>query len=122
MRGLATIDATKPSPSPSSSDKVGAGRRAGVAAPAPPEPQETGQGGAPWGPVHIIHHVQEALVEQSVVWRSDVKGLGSIIFWLDAVRRVVLLNVPPARNHESDGQSARRRINFSPVSGERPPA
>jgi hypothetical protein len=44
---------------------------------------------------HIIHHIQEALVEQSAVWQSNVKGLGGIIFWLDAVcsLQVVLLEV-----------------------------
>ncbi len=43
----------------------------------------------------------EALFEQSVVWRSDVKGLCVIIFWLDAVRRVVLIEVEHANYEKS---------------------
>jgi hypothetical protein len=50
---------------------------------------------------HSIHHVKEALDEQSVVWQSDVMGLGGIIFWLDAVRRVVLLEVQRASCEKS---------------------
>ncbi len=36
------------------------------------------------------------LVEQSVVSQSDEEGLGGIPFWLDAVCRVVLLEVEQA--------------------------
>jgi hypothetical protein len=35
--------------------------------------------------VHILHPVQEALVEHSHVSLSDEEGLGGIILWLDAV-------------------------------------
>jgi hypothetical protein len=37
----------------------------------------------------------------SVVWLSKVKGLGGIIFWLDAVCRVVLLEVERAACEKS---------------------
>jgi hypothetical protein len=46
--------------------------------------------------VHILHHVQEALVGHSHVSRSDGEGLGGIILWLDAVCRVVLSEVEHA--------------------------
>ena len=46
--------------------------------------------------VNFCHHVQVELVEQSVVSRRDEEGLGVILFWLDAVCRVVLLEVEQA--------------------------
>jgi hypothetical protein len=54
---------------------------------------------------------------RDVVSRIDEEeGLGGIIFWLDAVRRVVLLEVEQAacKNHDSAGQSACIQINSSP--------
>ncbi len=49
---------------------------------------------------------------RGVVSRSDEEGLGGIIFWLDAVRNSEV-EQQPARNHDSAGQSACRRINSS---------
>jgi hypothetical protein len=43
--------------------------------------------------VKIFQHVQEELVEQSVLLRGDEEGLGRITFGLDAVLLVVLLEV-----------------------------
>ena len=79
---------TKLAASSSSSDRDGTGGRAGVAAPGPPAPA------LPLG--HILHHVQEALVEHSHVSQSDEEGLGWIILWLYAVCRVVLSEVEHA--------------------------
>ena len=79
---------TKLAASSSSSDRDGTGGRAGVAAPGPPAPA------LPLG--HILHHVQEALVEHSHVSQSDEEGLGWIILWLYAVCRVVLSEVKHA--------------------------
>ncbi len=46
--------------------------------------------------VKIFKHVQEELVEQSVFPLRQRRGLGSIIFGLDAVLRAVLLEVEQA--------------------------
>ncbi len=46
--------------------------------------------------VKIFQHVQKELVEKSVLLRGDEKGLGRIIFGLEAVLRVVLLEVEQA--------------------------
>jgi hypothetical protein len=58
---------------------------------------------------HIPHYGQEELIEQSVPNLRDEEEPGGIIFWLDAVFRVVVLEKSKhkiARNHESAGQSA----------------
>ncbi len=65
-----------------SSDRDCTSGRAGVAAQGPPAPA------LPF--VHILHHVQEALVEHSHVSQSNEEGLGWIILRLYAVCRVVL--------------------------------
>jgi hypothetical protein len=36
-----------------------------------------------------MHHVQEELMEQSVVRSSNKVGLGAIDFWLDAVCAII---------------------------------
>ena len=46
--------------------------------------------------VKILQYVQEELVEKSVLLRGDEEGLGRIIFGLEAVLRVVLLEVEQA--------------------------
>ncbi len=46
--------------------------------------------------MHFCHHVQVELVEKYVVSRSDKEGLGGILFWLDAVCWVVLLEMEQA--------------------------
>ena len=46
--------------------------------------------------VKIFQHVQKELVEKSVLLRGDEQGLGRIIFGLEAVLRVVLLEVEQA--------------------------
>ena len=46
--------------------------------------------------VKIFQHIQKELVEKSVLLRGDEKGLGRIIFGLEAVLRVVLLEVEQA--------------------------
>ena len=46
--------------------------------------------------VKILQHVQEELVEKSVLLRGDEEGLGRIIFGLEAVLRVVLFEVEQA--------------------------
>ena len=62
-----------------SSNIPGAGARASVAAP-PSSPQ--GVGGA--------------VPEQPVVTQGSIEGLGQVVFWLDAVGSVALLEVEPA--------------------------
>ena len=49
--------------------------------------------------VNTFQHVQEKLVEQCVVLGGDEQGLGRIIVGLEAVFRVVLLEVKQAACH-----------------------
>ncbi len=46
--------------------------------------------------VKILQHVQEELIEKSFLLRGDEEGLGRIIFGLEAVLNVVLLEVEQA--------------------------
>jgi hypothetical protein len=46
--------------------------------------------------VKILQHVQEELVEQSVILYGGEEGQGFVIFGRDAVRQVVLLEVEQA--------------------------
>jgi len=54
------------------------------------------EGGKALAGMKIGEHVQEELVEQSVVGRGCVEGLGGIILGLDAVVGVALLEVEQA--------------------------
>ncbi len=56
--------------------------------------------------MHIQHYIKEALVEQSVANYRDMEGLGGIIFWLDAVLRVVSWSTWKLKQHEITSQSA----------------
>ena len=65
----------------------------------------------------ILQHVQEEVVEQSVVCRCDKEGLGGIIFRLDAVCRVVLLEVEQAACITDTNETARSVIGISEKKG-----
>ena len=66
------------------------------------------EGGKALAGVKIGEHVQEELVEQSVVGRGDVEGLGGIILGFDAVIGVVLIEVEQAACMKSQLSLAQR--------------